>query len=171
MSYKVRITNQADSGDGISVEARVNGEPVAHTFPKGMGFFREPEDGKPPFVEKLEEKYEEKMKRQGKTAQTDLTGEERKVHANEFVNKTYGEESFKQEDNQNRTMDDVDFSNPEEIRGYLKENMAEGYLSKSEEEHIDQFVNNYTELMENEGGSSSEDVQELVRKVFESKVQ
>jgi len=170
MSYEVKITNQADSGDGVSIEARVEGVPVAHTFPKGMGFFEEPENSKPPFVEKLEEKYESKMKRQGKMAQSALTDEEKKIHSKKFLNQTYGEdEDFKDDKNQNKDMEDVDFNNPEEVRNYLKENMAEGYLSKSEESNIDDFVDYYTELMQRKDEDGN--VQEVVRRAYEVKVQ
>jgi len=170
MSYKVKIRQAADSGNGISVEAKVEGVPVAHTFPKDMGFFDEPEEGKPRYVEKLEEKYEEKMKRKGNVAQTALTDEEKKIHSEEIVNKVYGEENFKDDENQSDNMEDVDFSEPEEIRAYLKENMAEGYLSKSEEEHIDEFVDEYVDLID---GNNSRNVklQEIVRKAYESQVQ
>ena len=127
MSYKVKITHQTDTGDGVSVEARVNGTPVAHTFPKGMGYFKE-RNGKPRFVQKLEQKYEDKMKRQGKAAQTALTSEEKKIHNDKFLNETYGEEqTFKDEDNHINDME-FNLSEPEEVRTYLKNNMAEGYL-------------------------------------------
>jgi len=57
-------------------------------------------------------------------------------------------ENFKQENNVNNSMTDVDLSNPEEIRRYLKENMAEGYLSEDEGMNIDEFVNEYARLLE-----------------------
>lgn len=163
MSYKVRINNQADSGDGISVEAMVNGEPVAHTFPKGMGFFREPVDGKPPFVEKLIEKYEEKMKRQENLAQVVMSAEEKKIHNDKFQNKVYGAESenFKEEEKQFDNMKEVDLDNPDEIRTYLKENMAEGYLSESEGLNIDKFVDEYERLLDVE-----ENLEEIVKEII-----
>lgn len=87
MSYKTKILRTSDSGDGISVEAKVEGVPVAHTFPKETRFFDEPADGKPLFVEKLEEKYDAKMARQEEISS--LSSEEEKIHENRFTNKTY----------------------------------------------------------------------------------
>ena len=167
MNYKVRINNQSDSGDGISVEAMVNGEAVAHTFPKGMGFFQEPNEGRPAFVEKLIEKYEEKVKREKNVAQGSLTAEERKIHNNKFQNKIYEErsENFKDEGNENNVME-VDLNKPEQIRTYLKENMAEGYLSEEEGLNIDQFVDRYKELME-----TKENFQEIIEQVQTGRVQ
>jgi len=168
MSYNVLVRHTADSGSGISVEARVNGEPVAHTFPKGMGFFEEPESGKPPYVEKLIEKYEEKMKRQGKTSIQNVTAEEAKIHSSYFENCEYGDRSknFKDEDKVNNDMTSVDLENPSEIREYLKENMAEGYLSEEEGLNIDKFVDRYQQLLEN-----SSSTQEIIRKIHEDRVQ
>lgn len=42
----------------------------------------------------------------------------------------------------------VSLDNPEEIRAYLKENMAEGYLSDDEGLNIDSFVDEYERLLE-----------------------
>lgn len=42
----------------------------------------------------------------------------------------------------------VSLDNPEEIRNYLKENMAEGYLSEDEGLNIDKFVDEYKRLLE-----------------------
>lgn len=149
MTYHVKVLRISDSGDGISVEAHVEGTPVSHTFPKGLGFFEEPENGKPKFVEKLEERYEDKMRRKGNASVESATLEEAKVDSGEFQNKEYGDtENFKEENNVNNSMTDVDLSNPEEIRRYLKENMAEGYLSEDEGMNIDEFVNEYARLLE-----------------------
>lgn len=45
---------------------------------------------------------------------------------------------------------DVRLDEPESIRAYLKENMAEGYLSRDEGLNIDQFVDEYERLLEME---------------------
>lgn len=166
MSYDVKIRHSADSGDGISVEAKVEGVPVAHTFPKGMGYFEEKTaGGRPRFVKKLEEKYEEKMKRQGKASVQEMTTEEAKIHSSHFVNKTYeGDETFKDEENESDTMPDLD--QPEEIRQYLKENMAEGYLSKEEGLNIDRFVDRYKQNMEEDSKA-----QQIIREAYEAQVQ
>jgi flagellar biosynthesis chaperone FliJ len=166
MSYEVQIRHSADSGDGISIEAKVEGVPVAHTFPKGMGYFEKPEgENRPRFVEKLEEKYEEKMKRQGKASIQEMTTEEAKIHSSHFVNKTYeGDETFKDEENESGNMPDLD--QPEEIRRYLKENMAEGYLSKEEGLNIDRFVDRYKQNIEEDSKA-----QDIIREAYEAKVQ
>lgn len=39
---------------------------------------------------------------------------------------------------------------PDRIRDYLKDNMAEGYLSDDESVHIDKFVDRYEEMMNRE---------------------
>lgn len=49
---------------------------------------------------------------------------------------------------------------PSEIRTYLKENMAEGYLSEEEGMNIDKFVDEYEEMME-----SQEKIQGLVEEI------
>lgn len=164
MSYKIEVRHHTDSGSGISVEAKVNGEPVAHTFPKGMGFFEEPENGRPQFIEKLIDKYEEKMKREGNKAQTVLTEEERKIQGDKFVNQTFTErENFKQGNNSKDNMGEVGV---EEVRNYLKDNMAEGYLSEEEEQKIDEFVDEYEQLLE-----GKENFQEIIRKIHTDRVQ
>lgn len=149
MSYKVRIKHTADSGNGISVEALVEGEPVAHTFPKDSGYFEEPDRGKPRFVKKLEEKYEEKLKREARVSVEDVSTEESKVKSNYYHNEEYGSETFKQEKNQNPDMK-VDIDDPEQVRQYLRENMAEGYLSEDEGLHIDEFIDEYKRLLDME---------------------
>lgn len=45
-------------------------------------------------------------------------------------------------------MEQPDIKKPEEIRKYLKENMAEGYLSDDEGLNIDKFVDEYERLLE-----------------------
>jgi|AKVG01.1.fsa_nt_gi hypothetical protein len=149
MSYDVKIRHTADSGKGVSVEALVNGEAIAHTFPKNMGFFNEPDSGDPRFVKKLKQKYEEKKKREERTQIQNISTEEAKIHGSHFENKRYGSETFKEENNQSGSMD-VKLDEPESIRTYLKENMAEGYLSREEGLNIDQFVDEYERLLEME---------------------
>ncbi len=60
---------------------------------------------------------------------------------------------------------DPSLDKPEEIRTYLKENMAEGYLSEDEGLNIDSFVADYAELL-----SLKHETQEIIRKVYEDKV-
>jgi len=60
---------------------------------------------------------------------------------------------------------DPSLDKPEEIRTYLKENMAEGYLSESEGLNIDEFVDEYERLLDVE-----ENLGEVMEKVFEDKV-
>lgn len=167
MSYEVRIRHTADTGDGITVEALVNGEAVSHTFPKGMGYFDEDGPGKPEFVLKLEEKYEEKMKRRGELAASELSTEEQKVHASRFENQRFeGSESFKRSEDVKDSMSDVDLSQPDEIRDYLKENMAEGYLSDEEGMNIDEFVDEYERLL-----TFSEDVEQILEEAYGNSTQ
>jgi len=149
MSYKVKIKHTAVSGNGISVEALVEGEAVAHTFPKNSGYFEQPARGRPRFVKKLEEKYEEKLKREGRVSVQEISPEESKIKSNYFHNQEYGSETFKQDNKQEPDME-VDINDPEEVRQYLKENMAEGYLSEDEGLHIDEFVDEYQRLLEME---------------------
>jgi len=168
MNYEVKVLRTADSGSGISVEAKVEGETVAHTFPKGLGFFDDSGEGKPRFVEKLEEKYEEKMKRKQKTSVQALSTEEAKIHGRYYENKKYSSsvsERFKQANNQDNVMD-VELDEPEKIRQYLKENMAEGYLSDEEEASIDKFVDRYKEMMEGRQG-----FQQIVERIQTGRVQ
>jgi len=167
VSYEVRIRHTADTGDGITVEALVNGEAVSHTFPKGMGYFDESGPGKPEFVLKLEEKYEEKMKRRGELAASELSAEEQKVHASRFENQRFGgDESFKRSEDVKDSMSDVDLSRPDEIRDYLKENMAEGYLSDEEGMNIDEFVDEYERLL-----TFSEDVEQILEEAYSNSTQ
>lgn len=172
MSYKVKVRHVADSGSGISVEARVNGEAVAHTFPKGRGFFDEQGEARPVFVDKLVEKYKDKMRRKGLVAQ--LSDEESKAQSHHFENKVYtkgdafnktGGENFKEDNKQNNDMGNVDLDDVDEIRTYLKENMAEGYLSKEEGLNIDRFVDRYEELLQ-----TKEKFQEIIREIQEDRV-
>lgn len=60
----------------------------------------------------------------------------------------------------------VSTDDPEAIRKYLKENMAEGYLSDEEGLNIDKFVDRYSQLQ-----NQKENTQKLVRKAFTGKVQ
>jgi len=59
----------------------------------------------------------------------------------------------------------MDLEDPDEIRMYLKENMAEGYLSEEEGLNIDEFVDEYEQLLE-----MRENLEGIVQKVFEDKV-
>jgi len=167
MNYEVKVRHTSDTGNGISVEALVEGVPVAHTFPKRRGYFVEPDEGKPPYVEKLEKKFEDKMKRQGNVAQAALSEEEKKIHNSEFENRVYGKDkSFKEENNQNTDMESPDLEHPEDIRKYLKENMAEGYLSEDEGMNIDEFVDRYEELL-----NMKQDFQEIIKELQGGKVE
>lgn len=165
MTYQIKIRHTADSGDGISVEARIEGEPVAHTFPKGLGFFEEPENGRPPFVDKLIEKYEEKMKRESRLSVQETTTEEAKIHGSHFENTEYGKQS-EESKVENDSMKNVDIDDPEQIRSYLKENMAEGYLSEEEGLNIDEFVDRYEELL-----NMKQDFQEIIKELQGGKVE
>jgi len=60
---------------------------------------------------------------------------------------------------------DPSLDKPDEIRTYLKENMAEGYLSESEGLNIDEFVDKYERLLD-----MKENLGEIIEKVFEAKV-
>lgn len=64
------------------------------------------------------------------------------------------------------TMENTDYSDPEQIRSYLKENMAEGYLSQEEGSSIDEFVDEYSRLLQIE-----ENLDQIMRETFEAKVQ
>jgi len=173
MSYEVIIKNIADSGDGISVEAEINGERIAHTAPKNMGFLEEdPKTGRPRIVDKLAEKY-----RKRKKCERAMTQEESIIEESDLEGRGYriGREStlnneYNQEDD---IGDTVDLDKPDTIRKYLKDNMAEGYLSDDEESKIDEFVDKYTEMMSDSGEdySDKEALQKLLRKVYEGKVQ
>jgi len=59
----------------------------------------------------------------------------------------------------------MDLHDSDEIRMYLKENMAEGYLSEEEGLNIDEFVDEYERLLDVE-----ENLGEIMEKVFEAKV-
>jgi len=63
-------------------------------------------------------------------------------------------------------MEDPKLDKPEEIRRYLKENMAEGYLSEEEGLNIDKFVDRYKDLMNLKRGT-----QKILREVQEGRVQ
>jgi len=64
------------------------------------------------------------------------------------------------------TVKDPDLDNPEELRTYLKENMAEGYLSESEGLNIDEFVDRYEELLD-----LKQDFQSIVKELQGVKVE
>lgn len=53
---------------------------------------------------------------------------------------------------------DISLDNPEQIRKYLKENMAEGYLSEGEGLNIDKFVDEYARLL-----GVEENLEEIVK--------
>jgi len=165
MSYDVNVKHVADSGDGISVEARINGEMVSHTFPKGMGFMERNIDGNPRYVEELVEIYKDRFEKVGSQTVEDKIVEN-KVHENKTFSIGDKGETFKHEKNQIKDMTNVDTSNPEEIRAYLKENMAEGYLSEEEGLNIDKFVDEYIELRDLKQG-----FEEIIREVYEGQVQ
>ena len=64
------------------------------------------------------------------------------------------------------TVEDPELDKPEEIRTYLKENMAEGYLSESEGLNIDEFVDRYEELL-----NMKQDFQEIIKELQGGKVE
>lgn len=171
MSYDVIIRHTADSRNGISIEAKVEGVPISHTFPKNKGWFEEPERGRPRFVKKLEEKYEEEMNRRGSTPSNELTDIESKAQGSYFENRVYSEsETFNTEDNLDDNMENVDVETPEEIRKYLKDNMAEGYLSESEEENIDRIVDSYSKMLKDKRRNTDKNIQDLIKEVYTGKV-
>lgn len=55
----------------------------------------------------------------------------------------------------------VELDEPESIRTYLKDNMAEGYLSDEEGLRIDEFVDEYERLLEVE-----KNIDEVVRDIM-----
>lgn len=59
----------------------------------------------------------------------------------------------------------MDLDDPEQIRDYLKENMAEGYLSQDEGLNVDSFVDEYAELLQ-----VKQNTEKIVRKAYEDKV-
>lgn len=150
MSYEVKVRHLTDSGDGFSVEAEINGEPIAHTFPKGRGFLKRGADGKPRYVNELIEMYEE---RHSSSPSIEEKIARNKVHENKTF-KVGGE-------NHNNAKKEEDTMNPEDVRTYLKENMAEGYLSDEEEVSIDNFVDEYERLLDVE-----ENLQDIMQEVF-----
>lgn len=63
-------------------------------------------------------------------------------------------------------MKNIDLDEPDEIRSYLKENMAEGYLSEEEGMNIDEFVDRYEDLL-----NMKQSFQEIVKKIQGGKVE
>lgn len=59
----------------------------------------------------------------------------------------------------------TDFENIDEIKEYLTENMAEGYLAQEEEAFIEELMSNYREAIEIKQKS-----QEFALKIQENKV-
>jgi len=55
---------------------------------------------------------------------------------------------------------------PDEVRDYLLENMAEGYLSDDEGLNVNKFVDEYSRLLEME-----RNIEEVVREALEGRVQ
>jgi len=76
------------------------------------------------------------------------------------------DESFKRSENAFVGMSEVDLSQPDEIRDYLKENMAEGYLSDEEGMNIDEFVDEYERLL-----TFSEDVEQILEEAYSNSTQ
>lgn len=76
------------------------------------------------------------------------------------------DESFKRSEDVKDSMSDVDLSRPDEIRDYLKENMAEGYLSDEEGMNIDEFVDEYERLL-----TFSEDVEQILEEAYSNSTQ
>lgn len=176
MKYEVYIKHAADSGDGISIEAEVNGETIPHTVPKGAEFTGiNPETGNPRVVDKLVDKYKEK-KRKGRS----ITAEEEKLDKNHLEGETFkvgldkGEirSALNNEENQGSNHgENVELDNPKQIREYLKDNMDEGYLSESEEENIDRLVDKYDELLTGNSRDNDEKIEKMLKEVFAGKVQ
>jgi len=170
MKYDVQVRHVADSGDGISIEAEINGEPVAHTFPKSMGFLDKDKgqhDAAPKAVDKLVQIYKERYRPERNLTSEEAKAEKGTLENEQFVYFSDDRTGFKREENQEKSMSEkVDLGKPEDIRKYLKANLAEGYLSEEEGLNVDRFVDRYEELMSNEGGN-----QELVEKIFSNVVQ
>lgn len=91
MSYEINVNHVKDSGDGFSVEVKVEGEVMAHTFPKGEGWMKKTYTQQvgtthPTFVlwfiEKYKEEYEE-------TQDLMKQREERREREQEYVNESY----------------------------------------------------------------------------------
>lgn len=165
MSYDVTVKHVVSSGDGISVEAKVNDEMISHTFPKGMGFMERNRDGNPRYIEEIVEIYKDRFENVGSQSIEDKLVENR-VHENKTFNIGGEGESFKDEKNQITDMADVNTSDPDDIRSYLKENMAEGYLSEEEGLNIDKFVDEYSDLLD-----LKQSFEEIIREVYEGQVQ
>lgn len=63
------------------------------------------------------------------------------------------------------SVEDPDLDAPNQLRRYLKENMAEGYLSEEEGVNIDEFVDEYERLLEVE-----KDAEEIIQEVYGEQV-
>jgi len=59
----------------------------------------------------------------------------------------------------------VDFSKPEEVEQYLRDNMAEGYLAQEEEAFIEELVSIYSDLL-----SVESEFDEILKQVQSNKV-
>lgn len=59
----------------------------------------------------------------------------------------------------------IDFSNPDEVEQYLRENMEEGYLAQEESEFISKLMTIYTELM-----SAQNEFESILKQVQSNKV-
>jgi len=60
---------------------------------------------------------------------------------------------------------EVDFSEPDQVEQYLKENMAEGYLANEENAFVEKLVTIYSELL-----SSQSDFESLIEQLQSNKV-
>lgn len=175
MSYEIQVRHINSSGEGISAEAIINGESIAHTVPKGQGFMEKNEEtGRPRIVDKLLEIYKERNEK------TQDPVEEQKISENSLENKYFYENTWSREERRlnndkknNNGSGNVKLDDPEDIRSYLKENMAEGHLSKEEERNIDSFVDTYSNMMREDNGDTNKNfdqIAELIRNAFEGKI-
>lgn len=182
MNYEIQTRHMTDSGNGISIEVDIDGTAMSHTFAKGEGWLEKTWDQNfggtyPKYIKWFVKEYEKRYKDDLGTQTNSKTSEEKLIEDKVFVNDRFKtgtdkniNNDYNQEDN---TGENVDLDKPDTIRKYLKDNMAEGYLSKDEEEYIDKFVDRYTEMMSESGKNydNKEAIQKLLRKVYEGKVQ
>lgn len=61
--------------------------------------------------------------------------------------------------------EDIDFSNPEEVEQYLRDNMEEGYLSQEESEFVSKLMTIYAELV-----SAQKEFESILKQVQSNKV-
>lgn len=87
MSYDVEVHLVRDSGNGISVEGKVNGQPIAHTFPKKEGWFDESSNRADMFYDKLVSLY----KKRYESLSASSAAEERKFEGNKYTVEDQGE--------------------------------------------------------------------------------